>query len=235
MFLKISQNSQENTCQSLFLNKVRPATLLKNRPWHRCFPLNFAKFLIFSYRTPLMAASEAAFNRGFSNLLICISTGSSVFRMKWNLPELSCNWLSENHLKSFLESPLMVSSYIQISYKRCYHPHSWKIQHLCLSGGFFTKIHDSQGSRERGKGVYLTSLYNFHLPDKRLGISRVITAGSSHLHIASSRTRTGTPLVSKRKSLTTKLRVYFGSTASFITGNKSLKRMLDKLDPTTEP
>ena len=35
-------------CQSLFFNKVaglRPATLLKKRLWHRCFPLNFVKFL----------------------------------------------------------------------------------------------------------------------------------------------------------------------------------------------
>ena len=35
-------------CQSLFFHKVvglRPATLLKKRPWHRCFPVNFVKFL----------------------------------------------------------------------------------------------------------------------------------------------------------------------------------------------
>ena len=55
MFLEISQNSQENKhmCQSLFFNKVaglRPATLLKNRLWHWCFPVNFAKFL----RTPFL-------------------------------------------------------------------------------------------------------------------------------------------------------------------------------------
>ena len=33
---------------------LSPATLLKKRPWHRCFPLNFAKFLRtpFFYRTP---------------------------------------------------------------------------------------------------------------------------------------------------------------------------------------
>ena len=33
--------------QSLFLNKVaglRPATLLKKRLWHRCFPVNFVDF-----------------------------------------------------------------------------------------------------------------------------------------------------------------------------------------------
>ena len=35
-------------CHSLFSNKVvglRPATLIKKRPWHRDFPVNFAKFL----------------------------------------------------------------------------------------------------------------------------------------------------------------------------------------------
>ena len=47
-FLKISQNSQENTCASLFLNKVavpRAATLFKKRLQHRCFPVNFVNFL----------------------------------------------------------------------------------------------------------------------------------------------------------------------------------------------
>ena len=38
----------KHLCQSLFFNIVaglRPATLLKKRHWHRCFPVNFAKFL----------------------------------------------------------------------------------------------------------------------------------------------------------------------------------------------
>ena len=38
----------KHLCQNLFFNKVagiRPATLLKKRFWHRCFPMNFAKFL----------------------------------------------------------------------------------------------------------------------------------------------------------------------------------------------
>ena len=41
----------KHLCQSLFFNKVaglRPATVLKKRIWHRCLPVNFAKFL----RTP---------------------------------------------------------------------------------------------------------------------------------------------------------------------------------------
>ena len=43
----------KHLCQSLFFNKVaslRPPTLLKKRLWHRCFPVNFAKFL----RTPFL-------------------------------------------------------------------------------------------------------------------------------------------------------------------------------------
>ena len=40
-------------CQRLFFNNVadlNPATLFKKRLWHRCFTVNFAKFL----RTPLL-------------------------------------------------------------------------------------------------------------------------------------------------------------------------------------
>ena len=43
----------KHLCQSLFFNKVadlRSATLLKKRLWHRCFPVNFAKFL----KTPFL-------------------------------------------------------------------------------------------------------------------------------------------------------------------------------------
>ena len=43
--LKISQNSQENTCPGL-----RPATLLTKKIWHKCFLVNFEKCL----RTPFL-------------------------------------------------------------------------------------------------------------------------------------------------------------------------------------
>ena len=45
--------TEKHLCQSLFFNKVaalRPATLLKKRLWHSCFPVNFVKFL----RTPFL-------------------------------------------------------------------------------------------------------------------------------------------------------------------------------------
>ena len=46
MFLKFLQNSQESTC-------VRASFLIRKRLQHRCFPVNFAKFLRASfYRTP---------------------------------------------------------------------------------------------------------------------------------------------------------------------------------------
>ena len=54
VFIDILQNSQENTCARVsFLTKLqalglRPATLLRKRLWHGCFPVSFAKFL----RTP---------------------------------------------------------------------------------------------------------------------------------------------------------------------------------------
>ena len=42
---------RKHLCQSLFLNKVagsglRPATFLKKRLWHSCFPVNFANIRI---------------------------------------------------------------------------------------------------------------------------------------------------------------------------------------------
>ena len=47
-----SKLTGKHLCKSLFFNKVeslRPATLLKKRLWHRCFPRNFVKFLRTSF------------------------------------------------------------------------------------------------------------------------------------------------------------------------------------------
>ena len=52
MFLEILQNSQENLCAGVsFLIKLQAWGLLKDRLWHRCFPVNFAKFLRTSFLT----------------------------------------------------------------------------------------------------------------------------------------------------------------------------------------
>ena len=39
-------------------NCLRPSTLLKKRLWHRCFPVNFVKFLRTPFYIELMAASK---------------------------------------------------------------------------------------------------------------------------------------------------------------------------------
>ena len=54
----------KHMCQSLFFNKVA-GLLLKKRLWHRCFPVDLAKFLRtpFSYKTPPVAASEFIISR----------------------------------------------------------------------------------------------------------------------------------------------------------------------------
>ena len=47
----------KHLCQRIFFNKIaglRPLTLLKKRLWHRCFPVNFAKFL----RTPFLQSTS---------------------------------------------------------------------------------------------------------------------------------------------------------------------------------
>ena len=52
VFRNFTKFTGKHLCQILFFNKVagRPATLLKKRLWHRCFLLNFVKFL----RTPFL-------------------------------------------------------------------------------------------------------------------------------------------------------------------------------------
>ena len=47
-FKNFAKFTVKHLCQNLFFNKVaglRPATLLKKRFWHRCFHVNFTKFL----------------------------------------------------------------------------------------------------------------------------------------------------------------------------------------------
>ena len=72
---------------------------------------------------------------------------------------------------------------------------------------FFYKHSQITGLQGKGEGISLTPHYQFHPLHRHLDISRVVTAESSPLHIASSRTQNGRePLLSECKSLTTKLR-----------------------------
>ena len=47
-YTNLAKFTGKHLCQSLLFNKVaglRSATLLKKRLWHKCFPVNFGKFL----------------------------------------------------------------------------------------------------------------------------------------------------------------------------------------------
>ena len=56
---KVAKFTGKQLRQSLFFNKVtgRPATLLKKRPRHRCFPVNFPKF----FGTPFLQNTGGCF------------------------------------------------------------------------------------------------------------------------------------------------------------------------------
>ena len=57
---------------------------------------------------------------------------------------------------------------------------------------FFHEHSRITGLQWKGEGISLTPNYHFHPLHRHLGIGRAITARSSALRIASSRTRTGT-------------------------------------------
>ena len=59
--------AEKHLCQSLCFNKIsdlRPATLLKMRHWHRCFPVNFVKFL----KTPFFQNTSGRLLQIFGSL-----------------------------------------------------------------------------------------------------------------------------------------------------------------------
>ena len=89
MFLEISQKSQENTCaRDSFFNKVtglRPATLLKKSLWHRCFPVDFVKFL----RTPFLKNTS-----GRLPLVVWIFYSQELFNKGTVLSSIICKLLN---------------------------------------------------------------------------------------------------------------------------------------------
>ena len=73
LFLKISQNFQENTCaRASFLIKLQaPPVTLKDIPWNKCFLENVAKFL------------RTSFSQNISGrlLLLLVLCSSSMFKV----------------------------------------------------------------------------------------------------------------------------------------------------------
>ena len=83
VFLEISQNfTGKHLCESLFFNKVAglgPSTLFKKSLWHRCFPVNFEKFL----KTPFLQNTSGRLFLTFEGSL--------------NLTNLKLGWINHNY------------------------------------------------------------------------------------------------------------------------------------------
>ena len=101
----------KHMCQSLFFNKVerlRPATLLKKRLLHRCFPVNFEKFFIAFWQGPKYTfnishekkfSMQKQYSHHFSTFYLLLRLWNCTY---FNIPIFHC-------LKDFLVSSIVWS------------------------------------------------------------------------------------------------------------------------------
>ena len=95
VFLEISQNSQENTCARVsFFNKVA-GLRLKKQLWHRCFRVNFTKFL----RTQFL--TEHLITLSWENLN-CVE-----LNLEWSLSEVCSFIRAQSILIKFFQSTII--------------------------------------------------------------------------------------------------------------------------------
>ena len=133
----LAKFTRKHLCQSLFFNKVaglKPATLLKKRHWHRCFPQNFAKFL----RTPF-------FREHLWGQLLSINCISNIWG--WQCPH--------NLLLGYL-LPLSNSSTTPPTIRRMQKHSWWRSSHLqqpliITNRGIFVKSLGNTCDRTRTK------------------------------------------------------------------------------------
>ena len=95
VFLEISQNSQENTCSRVsFLIKLQASCLklYEKRLWHRCFPVNLAKFLWMPFLTEHLRWLFLFHNIKNNPIQITRTLKSS----NWNKNDKDQNWRDKN-------------------------------------------------------------------------------------------------------------------------------------------
>ena len=86
MFLKILQNSQESIFAGVSFLLLRPATYFKKRPWHSCFPLNFAKFLRTPFFTKHLWTTASANNTFLAAIRYCLAFQTqALLSQSWQL------------------------------------------------------------------------------------------------------------------------------------------------------
>ena len=78
MFVETSQNSQENTCAKVSF----PINCIKKRLWHRCFLVNFAKFL----RTPFFQNTSGRLRLCYARRTVGIT---DILELPWGMKRTS--------------------------------------------------------------------------------------------------------------------------------------------------
>ena len=103
-YCKFCKIHKKHLWQNLFFNKVaglKPATVLKKSPWHRCFPMNSGKFLRTSF---LQNISVRPLLKGQCKFLVDIS----LFRVSYGNIRAMCEiWLKLNDFSDVLMSILL--------------------------------------------------------------------------------------------------------------------------------
>ena len=124
VFRNFARFTGKHLCQSLLFDKVaclRRITLLKKRLWHRCFPVNLAKFL----RTPL----DDCFFIEILKINTRIRCKYSLTTLVWKISCLAYLILKpawSQHCLSLLSLLLLLIDYT-FFYKQCF----FTTQHLC--------------------------------------------------------------------------------------------------------
>ena len=137
--------TRKHLCQNLFFNKVaglRPATFLKKRFWHRCFPVNFAKFsrtrLLQNPSGRLLLNHNITFRFHSSKYkmrpLFCLCLGNCVFIYNFSL-----KYFSLGDLLSFCSYVMMSADMIVLFYL-VYTSHASVTYFYCVSVKYFMQF-----------------------------------------------------------------------------------------------
>ena len=111
VFLKTSQNSQENTCArvtfliNLLFNK-KETLALKKILWHRCFPVNFAKFLRTAFFVEHIQWLLLSLSRGQSHSQTRGSPGTSYIEVRSLSSAEHLAWWSDPDTFPFIHNAL---------------------------------------------------------------------------------------------------------------------------------
>ena len=105
--------TRKHLCQSMLFNKIAG---LKKRPWNKCFPVNFAKFL----RTPLLRNTSGRPLLSYGCFLVFFLILRSGTEIYWDIVLLN---ICEGELP--LRFPIMDATWLHIIF--LHHPYTFQL------------------------------------------------------------------------------------------------------------